>query len=351
VSRIALAFEGDSREPAEWSGIPRNLADAFEGIGISVAHTAAQPGRIQRGLRRRLGGGGGDSAEVAGKALARNLRRAGPVDAVLQVGSGFVVPEGPRLATFDDMTVLQARRLDHGLLQRLSEAEIDTWAGRQRSIYERAEACCVTTRWAAESVVSDYGIDPERVHVVGIGRNLDPRPLPREWSPPRFLFVGQDWKRKNGDGLLRAFREVRGRHPEATLAIVGNHPAVRAEPGVVLEGGLYLNQPRQRARMEELFESSTCLVLPSLIEPSAIVHLEAAAAGVPSIGTTVGGVADLVGESGRLVDPGDHEGLVAAMLELAEPETAERLGAAARERAEWFTWPKIARRIATVLRL
>jgi len=350
VSTIALAFEGDSREPAEWSGIPRNLADAFEGIGISVAHAAAQPGRVQRGLRRRLGGSG-DASEVATAAVARNLRRLGEIDAVLQVGSGFVVPAGPPLATFDDMTVLQARRLDHALLHRLGDAEVDAWAERQRAIYESAAACCVTTHWAAESVVADYGIDPERVHVVGIGRNLDPRPLPREWSPPRFLFVGQDWKRKNGNALLRAFREVRARWPDATLTIVGHHPAVQPEPGVVLEGGLFLNQPRQRARMEALFETSTCLVLPSLIEPSAIVHLEAAAAGVPSIGTTVGGVADLVGESGRLVAPGDHDALVAAMLELADADTAARLGEAARERAEWFTWPMIAQRIATLLRL
>jgi glycosyltransferase involved in cell wall biosynthesis len=350
VSRVALAFEGDSREPAEWSGIPRNFADAFEGLGISVVHTAAQPGRIERGLRRRLGRGG-DPAAIAGTAVAKNLRRAGAVDAVLQLGSGFVVPDGPRLATYDDMTVLQARHLDHALLSRLSDAEIDSWAERQRSIYERAEACCVSTRWAAESVIADYGIDAERVHVVGIGRNLDPKPVPRDWSSPRFLFVGQDWRRKNGEGLLRAFREVRGQRPDATLAIVGSHPGVQPEPGVALEGGLFLNQPRQRARMEELFETSTCLVLPSLIEPSAIVHLEAAAAGVPSIGTTVGGVADLLGDSGRLVDPGDHDGLVAAMLELSDPETAERLGDAARERGEWFTWPKIAQRIATLMRL
>ena len=351
MSRIALAFEGDSQDPAEWSGIPRNLADAFEGIGISVVHTAAQPGRIRRGLRRRLGDDAASASRAAGKALARQLRRVGEVDAVLQLGSGFVVPPGPALATFDDMTVLQARRLDHPLLRQLGEAEVEAWAERQRAIFERAEACCVTTHWAAESVIADYGIDAERVHVVGIGRNLDPEPLPREWSPPRFLFIGQDWKRKNGGALLKAFREVRAMHPDATLTIVGNHPRVEPEPGVEMEGGLYLNQPKQRARMEELLESSTCLVLPSLIEPSAIVHLEAAAAGVPSIGTTVGGVGDLIGDSGRLVDPGDQDGLVAAMTELADPDTAARLGAAARERAEWFTWPKIAERIATVLRL
>ncbi len=337
MSRVAIAFEGDSREPSAWSGIPRNLADALEELGVSVAHLNSEPGR----LGRRLGH----------DPLPRRLRRAGSVDVVLQLGSEFTVPEGPRLATYDDMTVRQARRLDHPLLARLDPAEIDEWAARQQAIFERAEACLVSTSWAGDSIAADYGIPAERIHAVGIGRNLDPQPVERDWSPPRFLFIGQDWRRKNGEMLLRAFRSVREEHPDATLTVVGHHPGVPAQPGVAMLGGLYLNKPGQRARMIEALESSTCLVLPSLIEPSAIVHLEAAAAGVPSIGTTVGGVRDLIGDAGRLVDPDDERGLAAAMLELADPSLAADLGAAAVERARRFTWPEVARRIATVLDL
>jgi glycosyltransferase involved in cell wall biosynthesis len=346
VSRIAFAYEGDSREPSAWSGIPRNLADALEELGVSVAHVSAEPGRIERLLRR-----GRDTAQLASEAFAKRLSRVGPVDAILHLGSEFTAPDGQRVATYDDMTVLQARDLDHPLLRDLDEAAIDAWAERQRSIFERAAACFVTTNWAARSVVEDYGIPADRVHVVGIGRNLAPRPVPREWAPPRYLFIGQDWRRKGGETLLRAFRGVRERVPDATLTVVGRHQGLEEEPGVVPLGGLYLNRPDQRARMIHAYETSTCLVLPSQIEPSAIVHLEAAAAGVPSIGTTVGGVEDLIGDSGRLVAPGDVEGLVAAMLELADPDVAAELGAAARERSEWFTWPAIAKRIATVLEL
>lgn len=337
MSRVAIAFEGDSREPSAWSGIPRNLADALEDLGIPVAHLNSEPGRLGRRLGR--------------DPLPRRLRRAGPVDVVLQLGSEFTVPEGPRIATYDDMTVRQARRLDHPLLANLDESAVDTWAARQQAIFERAEACLVTTDWAGESIVDDYGIPARRVHTVGIGRNLDPSPVAREWSPPRFLFIGQDWRRKNGDMLLRAFASVRAAHPEATLTVIGHHPGVPAQPGVRMLGGLYLNKPGQRARMVEALESATCLVLPSLIEPSAIVHLEAAAAGVPSIGTRVGGVGDLIGDTGRLVDPSDEAGLAGAMLELADPRLAAELGAAARERAERFRWPAVARRIATVLQL
>jgi glycosyltransferase involved in cell wall biosynthesis len=350
VSRVALAYEGDSREPSAWSGIPRNLADALEGAGVAVTHVSAKPGVLETRLRR-LSPRGEDRAAVESAVLARRLERAGPVDAVLQLGSEFTVPDGQRVATYDDMTIAQARRLDHPLLAGLDEATVDAWLERQRSILAGAAACFTAARWAADSVVEDYGVAPERVHVVGFGRNLDPSPVDRDWSTPRYLFVGQDWRRKGGETLLSAFRKVRERLPDATLTIVGHHPRLAEEPGVELTGGLYLNRAGDRERMERLYESSTCLVVPSQIEPAGIVYLEAAAAGVPSIGTTVGGAADMIGDTGRLVDPGDVDALTAAMLELADPETAAALGAAARKHGERFTWPAIARRIVTVLEL
>ena len=50
----------------------------------------------------------------------------------------------------------------------------------QRRAYERAVACCATTFWAADSIVRDYGVSPDKVHVVGVGRFDD------ECSRPRF---------------------------------------------------------------------------------------------------------------------------------------------------------------------
>jgi glycosyltransferase involved in cell wall biosynthesis len=70
---------------------------------------------------------------------------------------------------------------------------------------------------------------------------------------------------------------------------------------------------------------------------------------VPSIGTTVGGAADAVGPGGRLVDPTDEAALLEAMRALAQPETAQELGARAREHASTLTWDEVARRILEAL--
>ena len=56
--------------------------------------------------------------------------------------------------------------------------------------------------------------------VVGFGRNCEPRPVPRDWREPRFLFVGVDWQRKNGEAVVtqNGLPFVLGRRPGGWFA-------------------------------------------------------------------------------------------------------------------------------------
>ena len=91
--------------------------------------------------------------------------------------------------------------------------------------------------------------------------------------------------------------------------------------------------------------------MPSLCEPSAISYVEAAAAGVPSIGSAVGGSGELIGDGGCVVDPRDEEALFGAMLGLSDGEVARKAGARALRGADRFTWPAVAGRILAALEL
>jgi glycosyltransferase involved in cell wall biosynthesis len=75
------------------------------------------------------------------------------------------------------------------------------------------------------------------------------------------------------------------------------------------------------------------VVLSSAMEGTPVALIEAAAAARPTVGTRVGGTADIVTPStGRLVDAGDHEGLAAVLAELAgDRELRRELGAHGRE--------------------
>lgn len=313
---------------------PRDLRDPR--AGIKRSYSAAQLGRPTIAARWWL--------------IRRRLAAAGKLDAIVQRGSEMRLPANRRYVTLEDSTVLQAW---HGYpwphLEGLSERDIRRYAARQRRVYESALACCCSTHWVADSITGDYGIPAERVFTVGFGPNHEvTAPAARDWSTPRYLFVGVDWRRKNGPAVLEAFARVRERNPAARLDVVGGHPPID-QPGVVAHGLLSLVKDEDRQRAAALYREATAFVMPSLHEPAGIVYLEAASAGVPSIGTTNGGAATMIGPGGMVVDPLDPDGILDAMLALADPDTARRLGELAHRHAALFTWRKVAERLIRAL--
>lgn len=351
--RIGVARQGDVLDPAAWSGVVATLVDGLRQAGAEVVPIAAHAPRFRRfndlWIRTYAAElADAPTAAVCSAVAARAVRRAGRLDGVIQLGSGFTLPAGTRYATFDDMTVRQSLTAPDEPYAELGARAAARWAGRQERIFRGAEACCVSSHWAAESVVRDYGVDPGRVHVVGVARNKEAAPVARDWSRPRFLFMGREWERKNGPRLLRAFARVRAEHPEARLDLVGGHPPVD-EPGVVGHGTLAHGDPEAQRRLTGLLEAATCLVMVATYEPFGIAFVDAGGAGLPSIGSSVGGARDAIGPGGLVVDPGSDDALVDAMLRLSDPAVAERLGAAAAEHAALFDRRVVAGRILRAL--
>jgi glycosyltransferase involved in cell wall biosynthesis len=295
-------------------------------------HGAAALGRPTIAARNRL--------------MRRHLASAGPLDGIVQRSSDMLLPASCRVVTLEDSTLLQAlRAFPWQHLQELSERDIQRYVDRQRRVYESAVACCGATHWVADSIINDYGIPPERVFTVGFGPNHEPAaPAPRDWSRPRYLFVGKRWIHKNGPALLTAFAQVRERHPDARLDVVGDHPPLD-QPGVVGHGMLSLLDPDQQERLAALYRAATVFVMPSLHEAAGIVYIEAGGAGIPSIGTTNGGTATMIGPGGIVVDPLQPDQILDAMLKLADPDTAERMGELARIHSAPFTWRNVAERL------
>ena len=372
MKRIGVAFPGDSSKPSTWSGTPSGVMRGLAAIGVEPVAVQAEPSPLIRAaalnavtlaylrpgrdlkavaLRGRAAAWASPTiAAVNSWAAPKRLRAAGHLDGIVQIGTGYTLDTDTPIATFEDMTIAQTRGGGQAYTgwSDISDRAFAARLERQRLIYEQAVAVCMTSRWAAESAIDDYGIDPEKVHVVGVGRNHTAPAVERDWSTPRFLFVGMDWPRKNGDGVVRAFAALREELPGARLDLVGGHPPIDA-PGVTGHGVLRMGDPEEHARLERLFGEATCFVMPSFSEASAIAYVEAAAAGLPSIGTTAGGSDYLIGDGGVVVDPHDGEALLAAMRRLADPETARAMGAAAQVRSEQFTWPGVAGRLVAAL--
>jgi glycosyltransferase involved in cell wall biosynthesis len=89
--------------------------------------------------------------------------------------------------------------------------------------------------------------------------------------------------------------------------------------------------------LEQLYDRAAVVVLPSHREGLPLCLLEAMAHGRSVVATTVGGIPQLVedGRTGLLVEPGDTDGLRAALeLLLADPELRLPMGRAARIRVQ-----------------
>lgn len=104
--------------------------------------------------------------------------------------------------------------------------------------------------------------------------------------------------------------------------------------------------------MPRLHAAADVGVLPSLLEATSIAGLETMSSGVPLVGTTVGGIPEIVesGVTGILVPPQDAPALASALEQMLRDTSARRaMGARARERVlRQFSWEAVARQSTAV---
>ncbi|WP_170832301.1 MULTISPECIES: glycosyltransferase family 4 protein [Pseudomonadaceae] len=155
---------------------------------------------------------------------------------------------------------------------------------------------------------------------------------------PVLLFVGRLTLDKGITELLAAYDELINRNVFATLVVLG---PLEADCEAFL--GALSVQARARVKLigfspepERFMAISNFLVLPSYREGFGTVVLEAAAMGIPTIGTEIYGLIDAVehGNTGLLVPVRDSHALAEAMETLlCNSEICKAMGKAAQRRA------------------
>ncbi len=210
------------------------------------------------------------------------------------------------------------------------------------------------------------GVPAARTRVVPCGvdvRHFSPARGAQHGARPgsrRLLAVGRLVERKGVDTVVRALADV----PGADLRVAGGPPpdrladdpeaqrllAVAREAGVAdrvhLLGGV------GHEDMPALLRSADVVVAAPWYEPFGIVPVEAAACGVPVVGSAVGGLLDTVrhGVTGTLVPPRDPAALAEAVRDLLDDdERRAAYGRAARRAAvAHYAWDRVAARTAAV---
>ncbi|MGH8229849.1 MAG: glycosyltransferase [Steroidobacteraceae bacterium] len=217
---------------------------------------------------------------------------------------------------------------------------------RGRLAREGSLALCASSFIRERLLAMGFPEDRTRVHYIGVDcEAIQPRDLRAE--TPVILHVARLVAVKGTEYLIRAFAQIARARPEMQLIIIGEGPRRRRLQALVgtlgLQQRVRLLGARPHAEVLDWMRRAAMLVLPSVrtgtgrAEGLGMVLLEAAASGVPTIGTRQGGVPEAVldGRTGFLVPERDTGALARRVMDLLEDVgTRRRMGVEARIHVE-----------------
>lgn len=159
-------------------------------------------------------------------------------------------------------------------------------------------------------------------------------------SGPVVACVGRLDEVKGFATLLHAAARLKAAHPDLTLLIAGTGPLRGELERSAGELGVRANFAGFLTDVQPVLDAADVFALPSLAETLGYAFLEAMAAGLPCVGTAVGGVPEVIaeGRTGFVVPPRDPAALAAALGRLlGDADLRARMGEAGRVRvAERF---------------
>jgi glycosyltransferase involved in cell wall biosynthesis len=328
-------------------GTKGSLRDRFEEIGLPYADCGVLwpetldvgSYRVSRFLRRGL-------SWTFPARLARHLEREG-VDLVhthvthrieLQADGAVRRAHRPMLWTIHGQYKPEGR-------------ELERWRRATRLVAEKGAITAV-----AEDLARDFrarGLDhPDGIQVTRGGVDLAAFAAPKagdrrmraRWSIPAEALVfgasGRLVHEKAYEVFVRAAARLVASGVDAHFAIAGGGPKLRSLEADIARAGLKgrFHLIGFQSDVPGFLRQLDVFVLSSRFEGFPLALVEALAAGLPCIATPVGGVGEMVGESGALiVPPESEEALVEAMKTMLSPSVRAAFAARGPKLAEPFS--------------
>jgi len=181
-------------------------------------------------------------------------------------------------------------------------------------------------------------------------------PRTRHDGPAELLYFGRLEYEKGVHDAIAALPRIRRTHPGTTLTIAGDGTQLawltaEARRHKVIKSVNFIGRVDHNALLRLLHRADIAL-LPSHYEPFGIVALEAAAAGIPLVTSTAGGLGEAVvdGLTGLSFPPRDIAALAAAVRSaLDDPVAAQQRAVTARDLlTSEFAWCTVAEKTAAV---
>jgi alpha-maltose-1-phosphate synthase len=217
---------------------------------------------------------------------------------------------------------------------------------------ELADLIVVPSQFVKDSYIQN-NVPGEKIVINSFGTdvsNLKPKQKTGENKTVTYLFFGSLTARKGLPFLLEVWKAFFETHKDASLLIAGYGilPKDYALPEGVTNLGIIAKSDKQ-----SLFDKADVFVFPSFFEGLALVLVEAAACGLPIIGTKSAGVEELVthGQEGLVISSASKEELSSAMkFFYFNRDKIKEMGKKAAEKVNThFTWEAYGERWAEIL--
>jgi len=242
-----------------------------------------------------------------------------------------------------------------------SKEELLSADQRERLAISKASQVIYSSQWAAQSAISDYGANPQKVNIVPFGANIDTVPetdqIVKKCQQEKctLLFIGKDWKRKGGEIAFQTLVSLLDLGVHAELIILGCIPPSEFKhPNLKLIPFLNKNLPQEQQQLSQLLLESNFLIFPTRADCSPIVICEANAYGIPVITTNVGGIPSIIknGKNGYIfplsASGDDYANSIARNF--AETDTYKKLVLDSRREYDLrLNWDQWANRISQII--
>jgi starch synthase len=245
----------------------------------------------------------------------------------------------------------------------------------ERTAILDADAVIAVSSGTREDILRAYPVDPEKIHVIYNGIDLNQYQRTTETSALTqygvdvtngyVLFVGRITRQKGVTHLVDAIRYLPPNTQVVLCAGAPDTPEISVELQSKVEEArkfnprvVWIDKMLSKQEAIQLYSHATVFCCPSVYEPFGIINLEAMACKAAVVASSTGGIKEVVmdGETGYLVPfdqdpatsfPTDPERFARDLAEklselLADPAKCRRFGEAGRKRAEAkFSWTSI----------
>lgn len=256
------------------------------------------------------------------------------------------------------VTVLRAMKFEGAIVLHLHNDHLGHWAAASLDeLATKLNAVAVCSEYLRSTFALKSAALNTKTKVVYNGANLQLFYPQEEFRELKTIsFVGRFDRQKGVLQLVKAYERVLDEHSDAKLVIGGTTGFGMHRETAYVREVRELAQSLIEHRKAQIhftgyldhdralplqFQSTTVFASPSLFqEPFGLVNAEAMACATTVIGANRGGIPEVIGEAGLLVDPENVQEFAAAISELlAKPTYCRHLGQAGYERCrKMFDW-------------